>query len=83
MSRRRSNDIDVGSTVLVDSPLPVGVLIKTKEEMEGLLQVVCSRYRRLSGRVYGMHVKTAIKWIKCKEILYAFSTCQKEADVLE
>ena len=45
MSRRRSNDIDVGSTELVDSPLPVGVLIKTKEEMEELLQVVCSRYR--------------------------------------
>ena len=68
VSRRRSNGIDVGSTVLVNSPLPVGVLIKIGEELEKLLQVMCSRSRRLSGRVSCVHVMTVIKWIECKEI---------------
>ena len=68
MSRRRSNGIDVGSTGLVDAPLPVGVLIKIEKEFEKLLRVLCSRSRRLSGRVSCVHVMTVFKWIECKEI---------------
>ena len=61
MSRRRSNGIDVGSTGLVDALLPVVVLIKIGKELEKLLRVLCSRSRRLSGRVFGVHVMTVMK----------------------
>ena len=61
MSRRRSNGIDVGSTGLVNAYLPVSVLIKIEKELEKLLRVLCSRSRRLSGRVFGVHVMTVMK----------------------
>ena len=63
VSRRRSNGIDVGSIVLVNSPLTSWCVNQDWRRIGKLLQVMCSRSRRLSGRVSCVHVMTVIEWI--------------------